>query len=253
MSGSKPLDILAALSLPLPPRLRKQAPPPTGDKRTTLMIKNLPNRYSRAMVIALLESKLPVGSFDFVYVPIDFATRQNFAYAFVNLSTPNLVKTFFALFAGFRFPEQASKAKMCEVVFARVQGIEANVNRLINSPILTACSQGDPYDTALPLVYTPAGEPVRFAELFHNAVIRENALLAWTPRPPPASLVSSPVLTPSAGDEGETAQSWITDTLIKEMMTLLDNPLGTPDLSGSPALLPSQSSSIYYDLSTQLP
>ena len=138
------------LSIPGHSRPRKQAPPPTADTRTTLMIKNLPNRYSRAMVIALLENRLPSGAFDFVYVPIDFATRQNFAYAFVNLSSPSLVKSFFTLFHGFRFPLDPTsptstptlvgdafsgspgKGKTCEVVFARVQGIEANVNRLIN-------------------------------------------------------------------------------------------------------------------------
>ena len=243
-------------------RTRKQAPPPTGERRTTLMIKNLPNRYSRAMVVSLLEERLPSGAFDFVYVPIDFSTRQNFAYAFFNLTSPGLVKVFMSAFSGFRFSLDSGKGKTCEVVFARVQGIEANVNRLINSPILTACCRANPDDTALPLVFID-NEPVRFSELLLTAVPRDNALLAWTPGSISHFRLSSrasPVLTPSALLPAEDtppqkadAAAWITETLIKEMMALLDtcsdstaanSPSGgrvTPSLSSVP---------IYYD---QLP
>ncbi len=51
---------------------------------TTLMLRNLPNDYTRAMLLELLDSSDLAGEYDFAYLPIDFNRKTNLGYAFVN-------------------------------------------------------------------------------------------------------------------------------------------------------------------------
>ncbi|MCD7457379.1 hypothetical protein HAX54_035002 [Datura stramonium] len=41
------------------------------DTRTTLMIKNIPNKYTSKMLLAAIDEQHK-GTFDFLYLPIDF-------------------------------------------------------------------------------------------------------------------------------------------------------------------------------------
>ncbi|EER00865.1 hypothetical protein Pmar_PMAR002935 [Perkinsus marinus ATCC 50983] len=133
-----------------------------SDPRTTLMLKNIPNKYTRQLLVNEVMARMPVGSFDFVYMPIDFRSRCNFGYAFVNVTEPKYTHMFFNAFKNSRLPGVKS-SKVCEVVYARVQGLQANVNRLINSPILD-CTPADD-DDALPLVFGDHNEQIPFKKL----------------------------------------------------------------------------------------
>ena len=173
----------------------RQFPPPVGSNRTTMMLKNVPNKLTRAQLIRELETHLAPGSFDYVYVPIDFCTRHNYGYLFVNLTHPSLVRRFFVSFSGCRFSEVKS-TKQCEVVYARVQGLQANVNRLINSPILSSyASTVAPDDSALPLVFFK-GRTIFFPQLIQSASLRENNMLNWIP----ASVELGPYTPSSSSD-----------------------------------------------------
>jgi hypothetical protein len=44
------------------------------DRRTTLMIRNIPNKYSQAAVLDEINEQF-LGTFDFFYLPIDFKNR----------------------------------------------------------------------------------------------------------------------------------------------------------------------------------
>ncbi|KAF4756929.1 hypothetical protein FOZ63_027400 [Perkinsus olseni] len=134
----------------------------SSDPRTTLMLKNIPNKYSRQLLVNEVMARMPVGSFDFVYMPIDFRSRCNFGYAFVNVTDPKYTRMFFNAFKNSRLPGVKS-SKVCEVVYARVQGLQANVNRLINSPILDCTPEDD--DDALPLVFGDHNEQIPFKRL----------------------------------------------------------------------------------------
>jgi len=72
------------------------------DSRTTLMLRNLPNDYTQAMVLELLESKgFGSNTFNFFYLPIDFQTRVALGYAFIDLAHPSLVQPFWEALDGF--------------------------------------------------------------------------------------------------------------------------------------------------------
>jgi hypothetical protein len=47
------------------------------DARSTVMVKDVPNKLSRSGLIAILDSVLPRGSYDFVYLRFDFSNRTN--------------------------------------------------------------------------------------------------------------------------------------------------------------------------------
>jgi hypothetical protein len=140
------------------------------QNKTTIMIKNLPNKYTRSMLVEDLECTMPFSSFDFVYMPLDFHTHSNFGYAFVNLSRSEYVKDFFNIYSNRRLPNIRT-SKTCELTFARVQGYHSNVNRLINSPIFSLIEGGS---ECLPLIFQN-GKSIqfkKFCSLYKSGVFK---------------------------------------------------------------------------------
>jgi len=104
--------------------------------RTTLMIRNLPNMYSRDDVLKLLSSRGFAGKFDFLYYPIDFQTHQAMGYAFVNMQLPEDAKQLSRNLDGFS-DWRVRSSKVCSVSWSQpLQGLEANVARYRNSPMM---------------------------------------------------------------------------------------------------------------------
>ena len=54
------------------------------DRRTTLMIKNIPNKYTQKMLLSTMDEQFR-GAYDFFYLPIDFKNKCNVGYAFINM------------------------------------------------------------------------------------------------------------------------------------------------------------------------
>jgi len=104
--------------------------------RTTVMLRNLPNNYTRDMVMSLLDKEGFQGKFDFFYLPIDFRSKAGLGYAFVNIADPSLVEQFWNTFDEYSNWVLPS-AKVCHMSWSGPhQGQRSHVERYRNSPIM---------------------------------------------------------------------------------------------------------------------
>lgn len=103
--------------------------------RTTIMLRNLPNHFTRDLLIELLDSEGFNAKYDFVYLPTDFKNWAGFGYVFVNFLTPEGASEAAQHFRGFRW--SGSSRKVCDVVWSGPQqGLDAHVERFRNSPVM---------------------------------------------------------------------------------------------------------------------
>ncbi|KAI3906216.1 hypothetical protein MKW92_029738 [Papaver armeniacum] len=133
------------------------------DARTTVMIKNIPNKYSQKLVLNMLDNHCiccnekifaegdenqPLSAYDFVYLPIDFNNKCNVGYGFVNLTTPQAA---WRLYKAFHLQqwEVFNSRKICEVTYARLQGLAELTEHFNNSKF--ACDKDD----YLPVIFSP--------------------------------------------------------------------------------------------------
>lgn len=108
------------------------------EKRTTLMLRNVPKRYSRSALISLLNSMGFAARYDFVYIPVDFGTGYSLSYALVNLCSPADAVCLRSRLDGFtQWPTPSEN--VCKVSWSDPhQGLEALVERYRNSPVMHA-------------------------------------------------------------------------------------------------------------------
>ncbi|KAL7413688.1 hypothetical protein BDY24DRAFT_48422 [Mrakia frigida] len=114
------------------------------EYRTTVMIKDIPNKLSRAALISILDSVVPLG-YDFVYLRMDFQNRCNVGYAFVNFSSVEALWTFAAYKMNTKWMIFSSE-KVLQLSFANVQGKDALMNKFRNSAVML---QEDAYQPVL--------------------------------------------------------------------------------------------------------
>ncbi|KAL6547464.1 hypothetical protein OROMI_023185 [Orobanche minor] len=132
------------------------------DPRTTVMIKNIPNKYSQNLLLNMLDSHCshcneqitdgdedhPLSSYDFVYLPIDFINKCNVGYGFVNMTTPQATLRLYKAFHHQNW-EVFNSRKICEVTYARLQGLEALKEHFKNSKFP---NEAEEY---MPVVFSP--------------------------------------------------------------------------------------------------
>lgn len=109
-----------------------------GDKRTTVMVKNIPNKYTNQMLKELIDQN-HANSYDFLYLPIDFKVylyliknKCNMGYAFINFMDNTMIPSFHKEFHGQRWPHFNSEKvsyffdyQICQLRYARIQGRSA--------------------------------------------------------------------------------------------------------------------------------
>ncbi|KAL9256923.1 MEI2-like 4-like protein [Drosera capensis] len=104
------------------------------DTRTTLMIKNIPNKYTSNMLLATINENHR-GVYDFIYLPIDFKNKCNVGYAFINMAEPLHIVPFYKTFEGKRW-EKFNSEKVASLAYARIQGKDALVSHFQNSSLM---------------------------------------------------------------------------------------------------------------------
>ncbi|KAH7415067.1 hypothetical protein KP509_14G026200 [Ceratopteris richardii] len=104
------------------------------DSRTTLMIKNIPNKYTSKMLLAAIDENHR-GMYDFLYLPIDFKNKCNVGYAFINMTSPDHIIPLYQAFNGKKW-EKFNSEKVASLAYARIQGKAALVAHFQNSSLM---------------------------------------------------------------------------------------------------------------------
>ena len=110
------------------------------DKRTTLMIRNIPNKFTKDNFLYLFNKEFE-GKFNCFLLPTDFNEKKNFGYCFINFLDPLDIIYFYYRFNGKNWPGTNSK-KICEIIYSKIQGI----NKMIRHyPIKSIFIKNDSY------------------------------------------------------------------------------------------------------------
>lgn len=119
------------------------------DRKTTVMIRNIPNKYTQKMLLAEIDVELK-GKYDFFYLPIDFKNKCNVGYAFMNLIDPFCILKLYEQFNGKRW-SHFNSGKICEITYARIQGKQALTAHFRHSALMQVdeeCQPMFPYGQA---------------------------------------------------------------------------------------------------------
>jgi len=108
----------------------RQGNTPEGA-RTTIMVRNIPNKYNQKMLLEMLDQHSGT-QYNFFYLPIDFKNRCNLGYAFINFTSSWAAADFYDTFHNRKWPDFNSR-KVCAVTYARVQGRESLIQHFRNS------------------------------------------------------------------------------------------------------------------------
>lgn len=103
---------------------------------TTMMIRNIPNRYTQREFIKEVDDLGFAATYDFLYLPIDKGTLCNVGYAFVNFLEPSDAQRCSEVFYNYVFQRyRKARGKICAVSIAHLQGLEANLQHYQNSAV----------------------------------------------------------------------------------------------------------------------
>lgn len=106
------------------------------DHRSSLMVRNIPNKYTQQMLLAeFAAAGHGPMKMDFFYLPIDFKNKCNRGYAFVNFVDYRDICAFFDEYNGTGW-KRFNSDKICDITYARIQGKAAMLKRFENSALM---------------------------------------------------------------------------------------------------------------------
>mmetsp|Transcript_121748 Transcript_121748/g.351530 ORF Transcript_121748/g.351530 Transcript_121748/m.351530 type:complete len:378 (+) Transcript_121748:120-1253(+) len=111
--------------------------PCDSSNATTMMLRNIPNKYTQNTMIEEINSMGFAGTYDFFYLPMDVHNRGNVGYAFMNFTLPADARRFQVDFKEHRFRQHQSR-KIGSVSVAYVQGLSANLGHFANRAVVHA-------------------------------------------------------------------------------------------------------------------
>jgi len=114
-----------------------------ADPVTTLMIRNIPHRYTRRDLIVELEGLGFAGGFDFLYLPLNKNPTLNLGYAFVNFIKKSVAELALQTIPGnqFKLYRMSGSRKLAKVSVAYIQGLERNMKHYSGSAVNAAMSK----------------------------------------------------------------------------------------------------------------
>ncbi|KAH7659628.1 Mei2-like C-terminal RNA recognition motif-containing protein, partial [Dioscorea alata] len=131
------------------------------------MMKNLPNKLLRNKLLEMLDEHCfqvnqrikedggdghdsILSEFDFLYLPMDFDSGSNLGYAFVNFTSAAAARRLYRAYQNKAWDTVLGSRKICEVTYARIQGLLPLQKRFKNSIFI--CDSDD----YLPVYFTPS-------------------------------------------------------------------------------------------------
>lgn len=129
-----------------------------APQRTTVMLRNLPNNYTREMLLKLIDSAGFAGKYDFLYLPTDFTSLAGLGYAFVNCTNPADATRLWEHFDGFS-DWGLQSSKVCTVAWSNPhQGLDEHIKRYRDSPVMHPSVPDD----CKPALFGPSGMRLAF-------------------------------------------------------------------------------------------
>lgn len=166
--------------VPKKANLKEQFEKAESKSVTTLMLRNVPNAYDRETLMEELDHLGFAGCFNFLYLPIDSATKNNVGYAFVNFNDEKTADDCMKLnMSGYFFKGQPYNRRRAAIVsVAHLQGLEANLEHYSRTQVFFA-----PLPCQRPWVAPAAAQallekgeaawaPLGFAKLVEDAAVR---------------------------------------------------------------------------------
>lgn len=108
-----------------------------GVPVTTLMLRNIPNKYTQNTLMKEINALGFASSYDFFYLPMDVHNRSNVGYAFINFLCPAFAEEFRASFSGHEF-ERFRSRKVATICYAHLQGLDANIHHFQHRAVALA-------------------------------------------------------------------------------------------------------------------
>ena len=90
------------------------------DKRTTLIIRNIPNKYTISLLLDELKQNFE-NKFDILYLPQDYINNSNLGFGFINFVNHMHLILFYEEFVGKKWNCFNSK-KRCQLAYSKYQG-----------------------------------------------------------------------------------------------------------------------------------
>eukprot|EP00930_Biecheleria_cincta_P046577 TRINITY_DN32135_c0_g1_i1.p1 TRINITY_DN32135_c0_g1~~TRINITY_DN32135_c0_g1_i1.p1 ORF type:complete len:504 (-),score=103.82 TRINITY_DN32135_c0_g1_i1:351-1835(-) len=115
-----------------------QLEPPWADV-TTVMMRNLPNKYTQQMLLQeLREAGFHMqADFDFFYLPMDHSNCANLGYCFINFTETHRANDFAEAFSGKRM-RRFNSHKTAVIMPASIQGYEQNYTYYVSTRVVQA-------------------------------------------------------------------------------------------------------------------
>ena len=103
------------------------------DRRTSLMIKNIPNKFSGELLLNIINQNFK-GAYNIFILPTDSNKYKNFGYAFINFNCCYYIPYFYYLFNG-KMWSSTNSQKICEITYSKIQGKKNLINHYQNKII----------------------------------------------------------------------------------------------------------------------
>ena len=141
------------------------------DLRTTVMIKNIPNKYT---ITSFLDEINVVfkNTYDIFYLPIDYINKCNLGFAFINFVEPFHIILFYELYRGQKW-KRFNSDKKCELLYAKYQGRQELISHFEKGKVLLFDSEDKrplilPVPNPLPKIKLPCFYLDLFVKLYPN-------------------------------------------------------------------------------------